>query len=64
MIYWKNVHILLVHQKSRLQTSTHNIVFYFLKKYTIKQNKTKQKNYQQGKQYQKINKSEFRIIRF
>ena len=45
MIYWENVHILLVPQKSRLQTSMHNVLF--LKKYIIGKKK------QQGKQYQK-----------
>lgn len=47
MIYWENVHILLVPQKSRLQTSMHNVVF--LKK----DRREKKKKNQQGKQYQK-----------
>lgn len=46
MIYWENVHILLVPQKSRLQTSMYNVLF--LKKYIIEKKKK-----QQGKQYQK-----------
>ena len=44
MIYWENVHILLVPQKSRLQTSMHNVMFktvnvLFLKKYIIEKKK-------------------------
>lgn len=39
MIYWENVHILLVPQKSRLQTSMHNVLF--LKKYIIEKKKKK-----------------------
>ena len=42
MIYWENVHILLVPQKSRLQTSMHNVLF--LKKYIIEKKKNSRAN--------------------
>ena len=50
MIYWENVHILLVPQKSRLQTSMHNVLFktvnvLFLKKYIIEKKKKPSRAY-------------------